>query len=152
MELSTTCHFRKDRVKPLGSRKYGRYRGNGKLILTDIGFTIEGEHILSLGKRWAIGIFLGAIASVFYSLLGGIVLGYFLAELVFLKRQSITVTWDNLLRYAFDTKEHLIALDFVGPDWTSPSVAHLFFGFDRVARALRELAPDKDATPDVLLL
>jgi len=54
MTVTTEGKFRKVRVKALGRKEYGRYRGKGKLIINDEGITIEGRHVRSIGARLGI--------------------------------------------------------------------------------------------------
>ena len=154
MEFSIICQFQKKRIKALGLKDFGRYRGRGKLILNDNGISIEGRHVLSLGSRWGIGILI-AIASVAltygYAMLGFVPI-YLLVEFAILKRENIIITWDNIRKYAFDLKRHLLAVDFVGPDLTSPLVACFYSGFNKVANTMREIIPNKDATPEIQII
>jgi hypothetical protein len=151
MAFSTPCQFRKARIKELGIRDYGRYRGNGTITINNDGIIIEGRHVFSLGARWGIAIII-AVASAIVTL-GSVVLGiipiYLLVEFAILKREKVTIAWDKLRKFAVDTKNHLISIDFVGPEWTSPAVAYFFSGFEQAVLALREKALDKDTTSHV---
>lgn len=84
--------------------------------------------------------------------MGAIVLGflpvYLLVEYAILKRENLSIPWAKVRKYAFDPKRQLIALDFEGPEWTSPSVIRTA-NLSRVAEALREKAPDGDANPGI---
>jgi hypothetical protein len=145
--LTTTGKFHKAQVKAMGMKEYGMYRGNGTLTIDDEGIKIEGRHVKSLGVRVLIGILIvigSAIATV-----GAVILGiipvYLLVEYVILTRENLVIPWARVRKYAFDPKRKRVALDFEGPEWTSPAVLRTP-DLARVAQALRERAPEKDAT------
>jgi len=148
--VTTEGKFRKVRVKALGMKEYGRYRGQGKLTIDDEGIKIEGRHVKSIGARWGIGILL-VIASAIVTR-GAVVLGfipvYLLVEYAILNRENLSIPWAKVRKYAFDPKQQLVAVDFEGPDWTSPSVMRTP-DLARVAQTLRERAPEKDATANL---
>jgi hypothetical protein len=147
MTVTTEGKFRKVRVKALGMKQYGRYRGQGKLTIDDEGIKIEGRHVKSIGARWGIGILL-VIASAIVTM-GAVVLGfipvYLLVEYAILNRENLSIPWAKVRKYAFVPKQKLVALDFEGPEWTSPAVMRTE-DLARIAQALREKAPEKDAT------
>ncbi|MHB1390989.1 MAG: TFIIB-type zinc ribbon-containing protein [Thermoleophilia bacterium] len=113
----------------------GRYRGKGRLIIADDGMTIEGRHVMSFRTRLLVFILLPL----------GFIPSYFLVEYVLLVRENISISWESLRGYAFNTKSNLVALDFEGPEQTSPAVFRTQ-EISRVINLLREKAPDKDNT------
>jgi hypothetical protein len=145
--VTTFGKFRKVRLKALGMKEYGMYRGRGMLYSNDEGIGIDGRHIKSLGARLGIAIVL-IVASVVVTV-GMFVIGvipiYLLVEYVFLDRESVFIPWSHLQKYAFDPKRGLVAVAFEGPPRTSPVVMYTP-DLPSVAQALREMAPDKDAT------
>jgi hypothetical protein len=150
MAATTEGKFRKVRVKALGVKEYGRYRGRGRLTIHEEGIEIEGRHVMSIGARWGIGVLLVFASAI--ATMGAVILGfipvYLLVEYAILKREDLSVSWAEVRRYAFDPSQKLVSLDFVGPEWTSPSVMRTQ-DLASVAQALREKAPEKDATPSL---
>jgi len=148
MNVQADGKFRKVRIKAL-VKKYGMYRGQGKITLGDDGITIEGRHVKSMGARWGIGILI-IITSVILTG-GAIVLGiipvYLLVEYAILTRENVSIPWEKLRNYAVDPKKMLIGLEFDGPDWTSPAVLRTE-QFQNVIAELRSREHAKDATPD----
>ena len=150
MNITTEGTFRKVRLKAMAMKEYGRYRGQGKLTIDDEGIKVEGRHVKSIGTRWGIGILL-AIASAIVTM-GAVILGfipvYLLVEYVILNRENLSIPWGKVRKFAFDPKQQLVALDFEGPEWTSPVVLRTT-DLAAIARALREKAPAKDMTAAV---
>ena len=142
--------FKKACIKELGIKEYGKYRGNGKVIIDDEGVKIEGRHVKSLGSRWGIGILLVFASGMLTG--GAVFLGfipiYLLVEYVFLKKENLVIPWGKIRKYAFVPKKKLVALDFDGPPNTSPAVIQMF-SLTQIAIALRSKATDKDATANI---
>lgn len=149
-EISTEGKFRKVRMKALAKREYGRYRGQGRLTISHEGIRIEGRHVKSMGARWGIGILIMIASGILTG--GAIILGiipvYLLMEYAILTRKNITIPWTSLQKYAFDIRHGLVGILFEGPDWTSPAIIRTT-DLAQIARALRAVAKEKDATPEV---
>lgn len=123
-----TGKFRKVRFKALGA--YGRYRGEGRLSVSDEGLTIAGRHVYSMGSRWAMALGL-VVASVILSLTmsagsawvaPGLIPLYLFVEYVWLKREELQIPWTDVKRFTTDPAGELLAIEFEGPGWTSPVV------------------------------
>jgi hypothetical protein len=139
------------RIKKL-VKKFGMYRGQGRITMDDSGITVEGRHVRSIGARWGIGILIVIASGILTG--GAVILGiipvYLLVEYVILTRENISISWDELTHYCVDPKRKLVGLEFQGPDWTSPAILRTE-QFKDLVNKLRAKAPEKDVTQDVAI-
>ncbi len=144
--------YKKFRIRELGKRPFGVYRGRGTLLLRDDGIQIKGKHVFSLGVRWVIGIALVIGSGILTG--GALFLGflpiYLLVEYVFLKKQELTVPWGKIRAFAVDPKRSCVGIAFDGPPITSP-IMYVSGEWCDIMNKLRKKIPEMDCTPQIAL-
>lgn len=128
--------FHKARMAPIEGM--GLYRGAGRIRVDAEGLWISGRHVLPRRTR----VLLGALLWPFLTLIGA----YVLMEFVFLTAETVTIPWPSVRRYAADAKTGKVAIEFSGPEWTSPIVIG-GPAWAKLHHALRAGAPAADVGP-----
>jgi hypothetical protein len=77
---------------------------------------------MALGIFFATLIFSLASSSGGYLVLIGPVPLYLIVEYAWLKREALHVPWSDVQRFTTDPAQQLVAIEFAGPEWTSPVV------------------------------
>jgi hypothetical protein len=136
--------FRKVRLKPI--TRYGQYRGDGTLELSDSGLRVSGRHVYSMGARWGFGLLLFVVSLIVTlgTFAPGFLVIYLLAEYVVLKREEVSASWSDVRSYVADSKRELIAVDFRASELCSPIVLRSP-DWRRALDILREKVPQADA-------
>ena len=122
MEIIGDGKFVKKRLRPI--QGYGRFRGDGRIVLLDTGIQIKGKHVYSLGARWGFGglIWLGVAILSAGTLAPGILLIYPIVEYWWLKRETLDVPYSAVKAVVVNEAKRMVALDFVGSRSCTPVV------------------------------
>jgi len=122
MEIIGEGKFVKKRLKPI--RRYGQFRGEGRIVLSDAGIRIQGKHVFSLGARWAFGLVIWVVVVVLSAgtLIPGILLMYPIVEYWWLRKETLSFPYSSVKEVVVDEARQLVALDFQGSRWCTPAV------------------------------
>jgi len=152
------------RIKALEKRGWGRFRGNGELLVSDEGIRIRGGHVHSNAAQIGIGVLLFVVLALpifgLLAILSGpaaavipgypivCVVVYSLVERVLLKKEDIFVPWLAVKGFAPDPRNQFVGFSFESNPSASPIVSRSS-SWPEIVRIFKARIPDRDVTPGV---
>lgn len=122
------CKFYKKYYRPLGER-YGKFCGNGRIMITEDGIEIVGKRVLSLFVRILIILAILVIAETLTALFraqsfrycaAATILAVFCIENWFLKSEKLDIQWAQIDKFVIHEKKEIISFTFLGQSILNP--------------------------------